>query len=105
MAQWANFPWEEAMFTNADEAILRRRVTAAENVYSNRAGGWSRFPGLRPWMALPGQGRITLKWWRGDLVAVGQSGQVWRIGRNAQGQNVTGNTPFGWRATNLCRNR
>jgi len=90
MAQWANFPWEEAMFTNADEAILRRRVAVAENLYGNRAGGWSRFPGLRPWMALPGQGRITLKWWRGDLVAVGQAGQVWRIGRNGQGQNVTG---------------
>jgi hypothetical protein len=93
MAQWANFPWDQAVFSNADETILRGAPAAAENVYANAAGGFSRFPGLRPFALLPGQGRVTLKRYRDDLVAACETGQVFVVDRKGEATNVTG-TPI-----------
>lgn len=90
MAQWANFDWGDPLFANADETILRAAPAAAENVYANQAGGFSRFPGLRPFISLPGQGRVLVKKFRDDMVAVGETGQVFRIDRMGRVQNITG---------------
>lgn len=78
------------MFSNCDEAILRRAPAAAENLYSNAAEGWSRFPGLRMFASLPGQQRVVLRKFRDDLIAVTGSGRVFRIGRAGSVEDVTG---------------
>lgn len=90
MVQWAKFPFADAMFANCDETILRRAPASAENLYSNLAEGWSRPPGLRMWAPLAGQGRVTLKKFREDLIAVCASGRVYRIGKSGTVQDVTG---------------
>lgn len=96
MAQWARFEWKEPLFDNADESILRVAPAAAENVYANRAGGFSRFPGLLPWLSLPSAGRVYVHNWRGNLIAVTQSGRIFRIGREPERvQDVTGTTLSG----------
>lgn len=94
MAQWARFDWKEPLFSNADEAILRVAPAAAENVYANRAGGFSRFPGLANWLDLPSAGRVYVHNWRENLIAVTESGRIYRIGRTPDTlQDVTG-TPL-----------
>lgn len=94
MAQWAKFNWKEPLFDNADESILRVAPAAAENVYANRAGGFSRFPGLLSWLSLPGAGRVYVHNWRDNLIAVTQSGRIFRIGKQPdQLEDVTG-TPL-----------
>jgi hypothetical protein len=92
MAQWASFPWDAALFANADETILREAPAAAENAYANAAGGFSRFPGLRTWKSLPRQGRVYLapEEWRGFLVAVTEAGRIYRFGEDGAQEDVTG---------------
>jgi hypothetical protein len=90
MAQWTNFPWKDPVFANADESILRQAPAMAENVYANSSGGFSRFPGLRSFASLAGQGRVYLGSWRDMLVAVTDAGRVFRVGRNALPEDVTG---------------
>lgn len=94
MAQWAKFDWKEPLFNNADESILRVAPAAAENVYANKAGGFSRFPGLKMWLPLPGAGRVYVYQWRENLIAVTQSGRFYRIGKDpSTAEDVTG-TPL-----------
>lgn len=94
MAQWAKFDWKEPLFANADESILRVAPAAAENVYANKAGGFSRFPGLAMWLPLPGAGRVYVHGWRENLIAVTEGGRFYRIGQEPdQIQDVTG-TPL-----------
>jgi hypothetical protein len=90
MAQWADWEWKEALFANADESILRVAPAAAENVYANQAGGFSRFPGLRQVVSLPNAGPVYVQGWRDDLVAVTARGTVHRIGRDLSTVDVTG---------------
>lgn len=98
MAQWADWPWKDALFANADESILRVAPAAAENVYANQAGGFSRFPGLRQVVTLPNAGRVYLHGdWRDDLVAVTERGRTFRIGRDLIPRDVTGVTTVGGR--------
>jgi hypothetical protein len=98
MAQWADWPWKDALFANADESILRVAPAAAENVYANLAGGFSRFPGLRQVVALPGDGRVYVHGgWRDDLVAVTERGRIYRIGKDMVARDVTGVAPVGGR--------
>lgn len=90
MAQWADIEFSDPLFANADEAILRRAPAAAENVYANQAGGFSRFPGLSQVVTLAGEGRIYLHAWREDLLAATERGRVWRIGQDLEAEDVTG---------------
>lgn len=96
MAQWADFPFKDAVFANADESILRVAPAAAENVYANQAGGFSRFPGLRQVVSLPNSRRVYLHGgWREDLIAVTDRGRVYRIGKDLQAVDVTGTPAVG----------
>lgn len=90
MVQWANFPWKDPLFTNDDESILRAAPAAVENAYSNRAGGFSRFPGLRSFASLPGQGRTYVYRWRNQLVAATEGGRVYRFNEDGTPEDVTG---------------
>jgi hypothetical protein len=98
MAQWADIEFKDALFANADESILRVAPAAAENVYANQAGGFSRFPGLRQVVSLPNAGRVYLHGdWRDDLVAVTERGRTFRIGRDLVPRDVTGVLTVGGR--------
>ncbi|MEY4300598.1 MAG: hypothetical protein RIR25_1834, partial [Verrucomicrobiota bacterium] len=92
-AQWARFPWKDALFANADETILRQAPAAAENVFANAAGGFSRFPGLTPFVSLPNTGRVFPYRWRNYLVAATDSGRIFRIGSGGEIEDATG-TPL-----------
>jgi hypothetical protein len=88
MAQWADVEWK-ALYASADEAILTTASATIENATYNPAGGLSRFPGLRPFVSIPGQ-RVYLKPWNGDLYAATDQGRLWRIGRQGTTLDVTG---------------
>lgn len=90
MAQWADFPWKEPLFTNADESILRAAPAAVENAYANRAGGFTRMPGLFRYTEMPGQGRVYLTRFRNQLIAVTQRGRTYRIANDGTPEDVTG---------------
>lgn len=89
MVQWADFPWDKPIFASADEAILTQSVATIENATANRAGGMSRFPGLKPFATFSGQ-RVYLKAWNGDLYAATDEGKLWRIARDGTAADVTG---------------
>lgn len=92
MAQWAQIPFKDPLFANADESILRTAPAAAENVYANQAGGFSRFPGLRRVLSFsgPSQGRVYLTEWNDDIIAVTGHGRFYRIGKDLVARDVTG---------------
>lgn len=90
MAQWADFEFKEPVFANADETILRRAPAAAENAYSNKAAGFSRFPGLADFASLPRQGRVYVYRWKSHLIAATEAGRVYRIAQNGTPEDVTG---------------
>lgn len=90
MVEWADFPWNQRMYTDADEAILTKAVATAENCYANAAGGHSRFPGLSPFVDSLGGSATYLFSNRDNLIAVNDLGQVWRVGQDASKKNVTG---------------
>jgi len=89
MAQWAEIDWSKPVYASADEAILKNSVATIENASANAAGGMSRWPGLSPFVAVPGQ-RIYLKPWNGDLYAATDQGKLWRISRAGAVVDVTG---------------
>lgn len=90
-AQWADVKFSDALFANADESILRVAPAAAENVYANQAGGFSRFPGMSQVISLPNAGRVYLHGdWRDDLIAVSERGRTYRIGQDLVAADVTG---------------
>lgn len=90
MAQWANFPLDEELFTNADETILSQANAAMEGCYMNESGGQSRFPGRIPFIdGLPGI-KTYLGQFRNNLIAVTDTGRVFRIDRAGSTQDVTG---------------
>lgn len=89
MAQWKPVPiGENPLLTNIQEAILGKGSAALENCFSNEAGGLTQFPGMQAFSTLNGSGPTYLHEWRGDLMAV-TSGQMWRIDRAGNAENVT----------------
>lgn len=96
-AQWADWPWKEPLFANADESILRQAPAAAENVYANQAEGFSRFPGLVSRLSIANAGRVYLHFWRDDLIAATDRGRVYRIGQDMSVTDVTGAVLVGGR--------
>ncbi len=90
MAQWANFPFKDPLFTNADESILRAAPAAVENAYSNRAGGFTRTPGLVMHASLPNQGRCYVHRFRNHLHVSTQRGRTYRLAEDGTPEDVTG---------------
>lgn len=88
MGQWAQVPWSEPLFQNADDALTSRSVLSAENVYANQAGGFTRFPGLVPFVSLPGA-RTFLRKYRNDLIATTDQGRVYRVSQAGNIEDVT----------------
>jgi len=86
---WKNIALNSKLFLNVKETALRKGAAAAENLFFNEAGGQSRFPGLRSFVALAGQAPTYLWEWEGDLVAVSNS-RIYRIDRAGNKTDVTG---------------
>ena len=89
MAQWAVLPWDERLYADADETILSKANADVENAFANLAGGFSRFPGIKHFVDLPGQ-RVYLFAYRGNLIAATDRAQVWQVGADASVKNLTG---------------
>lgn len=89
MAQWAKIDLTAQMMTNVGEAMLTRSHAAVENAYQNDAGGFSRFPGLRMLVEIPGQMVYTTVY-RGELFAVSSAGRFYRIGLDGSTEDMTG---------------
>lgn len=90
MAEWADFPWAERMFADADESILSKAVATVHNGYSNQAGGHSRFPGIVPFASGLGGQRSYLTFWQNDLICVTNLGRVYRIDQTGNATDITG---------------
>lgn len=89
MVQWAEFPWAHALYANADEAILTNAVAAVENATANRAGGHSRFPGLKWFSHFAGQ-RVYSRFWGDSIYAATDEGKLFRVDRSGNAEDVTG---------------
>jgi hypothetical protein len=88
--QWVPLPIDSKLYLNSDEALLGRANAKLENAYQNDAGGFSRFPGLTPWLQLPDKGRVHgFAEWRGDLMAGTSKGRLYRISEGADAEDVT----------------
>ena len=98
MVQWADFPFDQRMYADADETILSKAVATVENAFANAAGGHSRFPGLTPFSSFPGQ-RVYLDVWRDNIIAATSEGRVYLISKTGAAQDVTGVPLSGGRRT------
>jgi len=90
--QWTPIDLSAKLFQNIEEAVLRKSASALENCFINEAGGHSRFPGLKPFVTLPGAAPTYLHAWKapiGDLVAVSNS-RVYRVNQEGAISDVTG---------------
>jgi len=90
MENWTPLPLDKGIFRNVDDDAVIGYMTAIENGYVNEFGGHSRFPGLVPFAPLPDNGRVTLNDLNGDMIAATSKGQVYRIDKNANVENLTG---------------
>lgn len=89
MPEWAIFPWQDRMFTSSDEALLTHAVASVENAAANKAGGFSRLPGLEWFVQFPAD-RVYLKRWRNDLYAGTDRGKLYRISQDQRLTDMTG---------------
>jgi hypothetical protein len=78
------------MYQNSNESILSKAVADVENAFANQAGGFSRFPGVVPFVDLPSAERVYLSEWRDNLIAATDAGKVYRIGKGGGVEDVTG---------------
>lgn len=86
---WKDIPLDADLLLNVADPALRRDHSALENCYRNDVGGLTRFPGLKRTYETS-EGRNYLFKYRGDMLAVTQAGQLWRIGKDGSKNNVTG---------------
>lgn len=100
--KWVEVPINSKLFQNVKEAVLTRASAALENCFQNETGGHSRFPGLKDFTDLAGNAPVYLDEWKGDMVAV-SSGNVWRIDRLGNANNVTGTPVSGGRRATFAR--
>lgn len=89
MASWKDIPLDADLQLNIADAALRRDHSAVENCYRNDVSGVTRFPGLKRTYDIS-QGKVYLTKYRGDMMALTDKGQLWRIGRDGTMTNVTG---------------
>lgn len=89
MSQWSDVPWNEPLFQNLDDPSVSQAMTALENGFMVESNGHSRFPGLAPFVELPGS-RTYLREHRGNLIAVTDHGRVYRIDKAGGFKDVTG---------------
>lgn len=89
MADWKEIPFTAKLLTNLDEAALRNGAAAVENAFANEQGGYTGFPGLKPFCTLAGQADTFLCEWRGDAIAVSNS-RMYRVRRDGTFDDVTG---------------
>lgn len=88
---WTPIPLNEKLFLNIKEEAQTVLFSASENCFVTETGTISRFPGLKPFVTLPGDNsKVYLFDWKGDLIAATQAGNVFRINRNGAVENVTG---------------
>lgn len=87
---WTDIPIDSGVYENVDETVLSLSNAAIENAYVNEAKGHSRFPGLADFVDFDADnGRVYLSEWKGDLIAATSLGNVYRINRLGQVDNVT----------------
>lgn len=87
--EWTPLPLDGKLFLNVDETALSRANSKLENAYTNDVGGFSRFPGLSPYLQLPDHGRVYCSDWRGDLMAATSKGRLYRIDQSKNAEDVT----------------
>ncbi len=86
---WKPIDLSARLFTNVDEAVLRKASAAIENAFINEAGGQSRFPGLADFATLAGNSPVYLWDWQEDLIAVTNS-RWYRVSSAGVVTDVTG---------------
>jgi hypothetical protein len=86
-------PIDGKLFLNVDETGLEQATAALENAFQNEAGGFSRFPGLVEFADLAGDvgddGRCYGVEYNGDMIVATSRGNLYRIDKNANIENVT----------------
>jgi hypothetical protein len=90
MEDWSPLPLNQPLYANLDADAVVGYQTAIENGYLNDMGGHSRFPGFSAFASLADNGRVYLNDWNDDLIASTSKGQVYRIDRQGNVENITG---------------
>lgn len=89
MGTWVDFPLSGELNKNVNGTMLTANAAEIQNAYLNEAGGLSRFPQLRTFLALPPKFPVYLEDWRNDLMAVA-GGRTYRINLAGSYTDVTG---------------
>jgi len=90
MSEWRPIAVNQKMFQNVAETSLQKAAAALENIYINDAGGHTRFPGLKPFLQIPGEtGTMFVVDYKSDLIAVSSTGRTYRIDDRSNAESVT----------------
>lgn len=87
---WTPLEIGKPLFANLDPDAVIGYQTALENAFQNELGGLTRFPGLREFTTVDAQAkRLYLHEFNEDLIAASDKGQVYRIDKQGNVENVT----------------
>lgn len=105
MANWVDITLDKKLFKNIDESALTSTFGALENCYVTESNGISRFPGLKSFCEIGGNGEIHMSKYQNDMVAVSTDGKTFRV-NNSGGKAHIGGTPvLGGKRTSFARTR
>lgn len=87
---WTPLAIDKPLFANLDEDAVVGFQTALENGFQNELGGITRFPGASEFTIVDTNAkRLYLSEFNDDLIAASDKGQLYRIDRQGNVENVT----------------
>lgn len=105
MGEWTDITLDKKLFLNVDESALTSTFGALENCFVTESSGLSRFPGLREFVDLGGNGEVHMGRADNDMIAVGTDGLTHRIDSRGNHQQIEGAPVLGGGRTSFARTR
>lgn len=105
MAQWANVELNKKLFKNVDESMLTASMASMENCFITEASGLSKFPGLKEFADLGGNGEYHINKFGNDMICVGTDGRTFRIDFNGNIEQIMGAPVLGGERVSFARTR
>ncbi len=105
MGEWIDIGLDKKLFKNIDESALTSTYGALENCFVTESNGISRFPGLREFCPVGGNGEVHMSRFQNDMIAVSTDGRTFRIDSNGNKTPIEGPPVLGGDRTSFARTR
>lgn len=105
MANWTDITLDKKLFKNIDESALTSTYGALENCYVTESNGISRFPGLKTFCEIGGNGEIHMSRFQNDLIAVSTDGKTYRVNNTGSKTAIDGTPVLGGKRASFARTR